>query len=272
MNQENQQDYEFRTRAVQPIHTMDLLEKSLLFAELAKVSYYNPDTAENILRNVGITNFEFFDRDGAQAYHFENEYDSVIVCRGTEPDDINDVKADVNVLAVAAETVGRVHRGFKSECDHLWPMIEHAIRTTTKPTWFAGHSLGGAMATICAGRCFLSHIESMPAGLYTYGSPRVGDRRYINFCDIDHVRWVHNNDVVTRLPPRWLGYVHSGKEMYIDRHGRLRKLTGGARSMDRLKGFAGGLLQLRIDQLTDHYIDEYVSALDGICQRRHAGQ
>ena len=86
------------------------------------------------------------DRDGAQAYHFENDVDSVIVCRGTEPDDINDVKADVNALAVAAETVGRVHRGFKSECDQLWPMIERAIKDNPKPLWFAGHSLGGAIA------------------------------------------------------------------------------------------------------------------------------
>ena len=270
MGQDDAQDYSFRTRAVQPIHNMDLLEKSLLFAELAKVSYHNPETAERILRGVGITDFEFFDEDGAQAYHFENEHDSVIVCRGTEPDDINDVKADVNVVAVAAETVGRVHGGFKSECDHLWPMIEHAIRSTRKPMWFAGHSLGGAMATICAGRCFLSHIDAMPEGLFTYGSPRVGDKQYINFCDIYHVRWVHNNDIVTRLPPRWLGYVHAGKEMYIDRHGRLRKIVGTARAMDRLKGFGTGLLQLRIDQLSDHSIDEYVKALDGICQRRHA--
>lgn len=136
----------------------------------------------------GITRFEFFDRDGAQAYHFENATDSLVVFRGTEPDDINDVKAHVNALAAAAETVGRVDGGFKSECDDLWPLIEEALRTNRKPVWFAAHSLGGAMVTICAGRCFLDHIESIPSGLFTYGSLRVGDRRYINFCDIDHVR------------------------------------------------------------------------------------
>jgi triacylglycerol lipase len=270
MNDSEPSNYEFRTRSNSPIGEMDRLEQSLLFAELAKVSYFDADKTEELLRQVGITYFEFFDREGAQAYYFENETDRVIVCRGTEPDDINDVKADVNVVAVAAETVGRVHGGFKSECDHLWPMIEKAIKANDKPIWFAGHSLGGAMATICAGRCFLSHIEVLPSGLFTYGSPRVGNQRYINFCDINHIRWVNNNDIVPRMPPRWLGYTHSGTEMYMDRHGRLRKIYGAARSMDRLKGFGDSLLRLKIDQLSDHSIDEYVNALDGICQRRHA--
>jgi triacylglycerol lipase len=269
MNNPEPADYVFRSTNQGPISDMDRLERSLLFAELSKVSYYEPDHAEQILRDAGVTQFEFFERDGAQAYHFENATDSVIVCRGTEPDDINDVKADVNALAVTAETVGRVHRGFKSECDDLWPMIEEAMQNNEKPVWFAGHSLGGAMSTICAGRCFVSEIKAMPKGLYTYGSPRVGDKRYINFCDIEHVRWVNNNDIVPRLPPRWMGYNHSGKEMYINRRGRLRKISGFSRTLDRLQGFGESLLKLQIDQLSDHSIDAYIDALDGITCRYH---
>ena len=51
---------------------------------------------------------------------------------------------------VIAETAGRVHRGFKREVDDLWPRLEQALVNNTRPLWFAGHSLGGAMATICA--------------------------------------------------------------------------------------------------------------------------
>ena len=44
-------------------------------------------------------------------------------------------------------------------------MIEKSLKANkTKKVWFCGHSLGGAMATICAGRCFLSEIPSMPRG------------------------------------------------------------------------------------------------------------
>jgi triacylglycerol lipase len=55
------------------------------------------------------------------------------------------------------------------------------------------------MATICAGRCFLSEIDSLPYALYTYGSPRVGDKRFVNFVELNHARWVNNNDIVTRV-------------------------------------------------------------------------
>jgi len=59
-----------------------------------------------------------------------------------------------------AETVGRVHGGFKQEVDDLWPDIERHLADNTPALWFAGHSLGGAMATICAGRCKISKIPS----------------------------------------------------------------------------------------------------------------
>ena len=51
--------------------------------------------------------------------------------------------------------------------------------------------------------------------------------------EVNHYRWVHNNDVVTRVPPVWMGYRHCGNEIYLDRYGRIRKLTGVWRSRDR---------------------------------------
>ncbi len=60
------------------------------------------------------------------------------------------------------------------------------------------------MATICAGRCKLAEIPSNPTGLFTFGSPRVGTTRYINYVRIPHYRWVNNNDIVARvLQPGW---------------------------------------------------------------------
>ncbi len=204
----------------------------------------------------------------AQAYRLENETDIVIACRGTEPDDTNDVKADIDVVKVVAETVGHVHRGFKSEVDELWPMIEKSIRNnTTKTVWFCGHSLGGAMATICAYRCFRSEIASMPEALFTYGSPRVGTRPYLKHTRINHIRWVNNNDIVPRMPPTWFGFRHSGREMYLNRNGRLRRLKYWGKANDRLRGFFRTLLRFRIDHLSDHLMDAYIDAIDGVCQR-----
>ena len=82
-----------------------------------------------------------------------NKKDLVIACRGTQPNQWNDVKADLKAIPVIAETVGRVHRGFKKEVDDLWPMVrEDLLRKVnlSKTVWFTGHSLGAAMATIMA--------------------------------------------------------------------------------------------------------------------------
>ena len=188
----------------------------------------------------------------------------------TEPNEWNDIRADVNAVGVLTETFGTVHKGFKEEVDDLWPQLEDALVRKKKTLWFTGHSLGGAMATICAGRCFLSEIESMPQALFTYGSPRVGDKRFVNFVELDHSRWVNNNDVVTRVPPAWMGYRHCGTELYLNRFGQLSEVNGWTKTYDRLRGFLHGLLQFRIDHFSDHSIDRYIANIVSVVREEHS--
>ncbi|MEZ6089461.1 MAG: lipase family protein [Pirellulaceae bacterium] len=244
-----------------PIRQLSFLRRSLLFAELSMVSYNDEREARQAAEAIGFTDVDFFDNDGSQAYRFANEFDCVIASRGTEPNEWNDIQADANAATVLAETAGRVHRGFKKEVDDVWPMLEQVLKSNRKPIWFCGHSLGGAMATITAGRCFLSHIASNPEELYTFGSPRVGDRRYVNYVKLTHYRWVNNNDIVTRVPPRWMGYRHRGHEIYLDYQGRIRMLEGWLRTKDRLRGFLRGLRKLNIDHFSDHSIRRYIDAI-----------
>ena len=153
--------------------------------------------------------------------------------------------------------MGKVHSGFNQEVNDLWPLMENLLRDTSRPIWFCGHSLGGAMATICAYRCTTSPQTNNPEELHTFGSPRVGCKRYVRHADVCHYRWVHNNDVVTRVPPTWLGYRHSGHQVYLDRHGRIRKLRGVWRTRDRWHGFVKGLLKWKFDPVADHSIHLY---------------
>lgn len=241
-----------------PISEMTFLQKSLLFAELAMVAYNDQREATEAARLIGFDDVTYFDHDGSQAYRFRNRSDSVIACRGTEANQWNDIRADVNAAIVLAETAGKVHRGFKTEVDDLWPMLETALIDNDQPVWFTGHSLGGAMATICAGRCFLSHIKSNPQALFTYGSPRVGDKRYINFVKLDHFRFVNNNDVVTRVPPVWMGYRHSGREIYMDRNGKMGPIHYLMKRRDRWQGFVSSLRRWRIDHFSDHPLHQYL--------------
>ena len=219
-----------------PIAALGRMRASLLFAQVSRISYLQPDAVNHYIPRLDLTLEHFADRDGAQAYIFGNETDIVVACRGTEPNDWNDVKADVNAFMVLAETVGRVHRGFKREVDDLWPALEQIIANDERTLWFTGHSLGGAMATISAGRCFLAHIPATPEGVYTYGAPRVGTARYINSVSVDLTRWVNNNDIVPRVPPTWLGYRHTGTRLYINTYGNVRRMTKRQRAKDRWQG------------------------------------
>tara|TARA_R110002049_G_scaffold2750_2_gene21414 strand:+ start:123774 stop:124733 length:960 start_codon:yes stop_codon:yes gene_type:complete len=250
-----------RSNVTTPISELSFLRRSLLFAELSMFTYNDEAEAAAAAKLAGFPDSTFYDRDGSQAFRFRNDHDCIIACRGTEPNEWNDIRADANAASVLAETVGKVHRGFKQEVDDLWPMLETALMTNEQPLWFCGHSLGGAMATICAGRCFLSHIASNPSELFTFGSPRVGDKRYINHVSLDHYRYVNNNDIVTRVPPVLLGYRHCGREVYLDRNGEIKKLGLIMKRRDRWRGFLGGLRRFKVDHFSDHSIHRYIEGV-----------
>lgn len=266
---DNDFHFELKSKLDGPINDLDPMLQSLLFAELSSICYYNEANVKPLVQQLGFTESQYYERDGAQAYIFTGVIDTVVACRGTEPNEWNDIRADANATTALAETVGKVHSGFKQEVDDLWPELEKALVSNENTLWFTGHSLGGAMATIGAGRCFLSHIKSMPSGLFTYGSPRVGNKRYVNHVELNHYRWVNNNDIVTRVPPAWLGYRHCGQEMYLDSDGMLRDIKGMRRFKDRLRGFFRGIKRLKVDHFADHVIDNYI---DYIHQNIESGQ
>lgn len=250
---------ELHTRLDGRIADLDVLPRSVLMAELSMIAYLDLDEAEEPARVIGFDGIEFIDRDGAQAYVFTAEQDRVVACRGTEPQEWNDLRADANALTDLAETVGRVHRGFKKEVDDLWPKVRDHLVEDGRDLWFTGHSLGGAMAMICAGRCELDEIPIHPVQVLTFGAPRVGTKRYVTHADLDILRWVNNNDVVTRVPPMWMGYRHTGRMMYLDSDGEHRRMTRDDRAKDRWRGFVEGVRRGRLDNLSDHLIVDYVA-------------
>ena len=238
-----------------PIGELTFEARALLFAELSQLAYFSGPGS----RRLGFTTEEFYDIDGAQSYRFMNKYDIVIACRGTQPTEFNDIKADLKAFPIKAETVSRVHRGFKTEVDKLWPKIEEdlAREADTRSVWFCGHSLGGAMATIVSSRCRGSNIVPDPKELHTFGSPRVGWGGYVNNHPFTHYRWVNNNDIVTRVPFWILGYKHHGTEKYFNTWGNLRKMSYWQRCKDRMRGMWRGLKAGKIDNFTDHSIADY---------------
>ncbi|KAG1690057.1 hypothetical protein DVH05_028395 [Phytophthora capsici] len=82
----------------------------------------------------------------------------------------------------------------------------------------AGHSLGGAVAAICAFE--LEYVEKMPVGaLYTFGQPRVGNTNFsgrLRNASMEVYRLTHFQDTVPHLPPTWTGFEHTSEEIFYD--------------------------------------------------------
>jgi triacylglycerol lipase len=254
-----------------PIASLSWLRKSLLFAELSRLAYANLDAVERIAYAAGFDQCTLVERDGAEAYVLGNRFDCLIVCRGTEPNQWNDIQADANAWTVLTD-VGRVHSGFHSEVSELWPMLEQQIKENQKPLWFAGHSLGGAMAAVCAVRCKVSPIPSNPSAIFSYGAPRVGNRQYASVLKLQHYRWVNNNDIVARIPPRWLGYRHMGQEIYLNRYGRISSVRSWFRVRDRFRGLLASLRQGKLDYFSDHSMVEYIKHIRRMYEEELAGR
>lgn len=245
---------------------MEFPSRSLLFARLSSIAYNN-NIAEvkKQAKNLGFTTVEFYNKDGAQAYRFMSKEDLVIACRGTEPTQFQDIAADLRAMPVVSETVSRVHKGFKKEVDDLWPMILEDItrkQNEGKRLWFTGHSLGAAMATIMASRCYYETGIRCPEELYTYGSPRTGWTGFVKTMKTPHHRWVNNNDIVTTVPPALIGYRHDGTMHYLNAYGNVRNFTAWQRFKDKLRGMWKGIKALKVDNFSDHSINLYVAYLE----------
>ena len=102
------------------------------------------------------------------------------------------------------------HRGFKNNANRTLAELVVAYEglDPKRKLVIAGHSLGGATATLIADLLWESGNKNI--ALVTAGSPRPGGRRLRRrIKDLEHLRFVHGNDIVPGTPPWLAGYVHT---------------------------------------------------------------
>lgn len=106
----------------------------------------------------------------------------------------------------------QMHNGFVDAYMSIQNEIHRYVdRHRPKRLVMTGHSLGGALATLCAIDFQLTYKGRHDIALYTYGSPRVGNpafRELVNEHIPESYRIVHGVDFVPGLPAIWSGYRH----------------------------------------------------------------
>lgn len=205
-------------------------------------------------------------KNSAQGMLVEHEDLLCMVFRGTnEPADWLD-----NLNAFPEDVLfGSFHRGFWKSIEDVWETIngkyEDLRKEKKRPLFITGHSLGGAMATIAAARFI--HQDKPFISVYTFGQPRSMDRDTARIFNSEagsrcH-RFQNNEDIVTRVPARFMGYSHVGHCLYIDEEGAIHNDPGfWFRFLDVVEGAYDSIMnEGGLGGIKDHDMKHYMTAV-----------
>ena len=161
--------------------------------------------------------------DNTQAWLGQNESSLVLAFRGSEsPASLDGFKdwlltnarnflvipeGRIGTDFVAAGVGARFHRGFMEALNEVWEplhaVVEQSMQSSQqRPLWVTGHSLGGAIALLCAWRL---HQRFLPVHqICTFGAPMIGNAAaaaaYQREFPGKVYRYVDAHDLVPRLP------------------------------------------------------------------------
>lgn len=159
----------------------------------------------------------------------DSENEVYISIRGTQtmPEWFNNLAFKPNEEAfLDSQNLGKVHRGFhhiytkanignpgteKDDLPSMKKMISETLTQKCKPSskvYIVGHSLGAALATMVAAHVsHLGHFTTSPT-LYTFASPRVGDKDFSEYIEENLVegdlpsvyRVINSEDIISAVP------------------------------------------------------------------------
>lgn len=159
--------------------------------------------------------------------------------------------------------LGLVHSGFWDSLNTLFPQLDQIAQAG--PVIITGHSKGAAEALLCAWR--MTRLGRQVKAVVTFGGPRVGNgawRRDYNAQLGERTwRWVHQEDIVCRLPVWLTGYRHVGQECFLDPFGTVELNPPFWRMLiaalwDTWLSYS----KTDIEPITDHPISQYLEHLD----------
>jgi triacylglycerol lipase len=175
---------------------------------------------------------DFFDHRDTQGFVVHNDDAIIVVFRGTQPGRPMDWFIDFEALHRSWDHgIGNVHGGFYDALKAVWGAVlpgarrilpERLQARRNRTVWITGHSLGGALAELCAAQAAL--VETIPVqGVYTFGQPRVGNNAFakaLNDALGSRIhRIVNDRDIVPRVPLFSMQFCHYGNLRFFDHAG-----------------------------------------------------
>ncbi|KAK8038204.1 hypothetical protein PG994_014971 [Apiospora phragmitis] len=172
-----------------------------------------------------------------------------------------------------------LHAGFAGAYKEVAEPLTAALAAATEanPDYkivFTGHSLGAAVATVAAA---YERAAGHAIDLYTYGSPRVGNRAFVAFVTQQagaEYRVTHLADPVPRLPPIFANYRHTSPEYWLS-DGNSNTIDYTAADIKVCEGYANircnaGQFGLDIDAHGHYFVNISACGPDGTPFKRRA--
>lgn len=244
---------------------MSAITKSLRMCMFSYISYLHKSSAISYLNSADFGYVEWFTEGSAVAFVAYNKYSNeLVICfRGTPKLDLQTILSYISTahkrIAYKGYVHARFYTSFKLVDSNISAYIKSLPINEKTNIVCTGHSSGAALATIAAG-------ELIAKELYTFGSPRVGDKEYVEYLNSLNIlcyRYVNNNDIITSLPFSILGYSHFGKAIYFNHYGNIRHQNIWQEVKDRVRGSLRFLYKKEAyDSLFDHKIIKYYEKLE----------
>jgi triacylglycerol lipase len=242
---------------------------ALTLAYCAKWAYLDAASVEaKVTNQLQTDRFRFIEitSSSTEAFVTGDRHKIIVSFRGTELSKLQDILSDIR-LDRTYHALGNVHFGFIRSLDSAWREVISTIRQfqdNNQSIWFTGHSLGAALATL--GVAKMLEFAYPVAGLYTFGQPRVGDKKFADAMNTvmakQYFRFVNNNDAVPRVPLRAMGYVDCGYFLYLDKNQVLHDdLSIWRRLLDGAHGRLEALGEKGTDGINDHNMDDYIAGV-----------
>jgi len=173
-------------------------------AQLSDIAYQPPHEAITSFAALGFDQTMPVVQGSMIGYVVSGEDVTVIVFRGTDFTEVSDWLANIGRSATDTPH-GAVHSGFFNAYQSMKGQVDAILEERdASHLWVTGHSLGGALALMCAYDLEANEDRQLD-GLITFGQPMAARQEFAEYVDDlmigRYARFVNRDDIVPRVPP-----------------------------------------------------------------------